>query len=362
MGANPMTRGDEIPTEWTMVDRLVPVDLSNIDDKGMKGVVMLGVALGWNLRQVRGAPAQLISRDGLTRNIPTDTGVRQSVFWSLIANIVSHSHGKLPTSELIDLIVKESGMSRAHAQALKSRVTHLSKHDVNTLVIADESDDDELEFMEELPEPELEEAVLQPELVPEAEKPQPEPEASAIALEPQTEVIDGKEYLVRVEPTLNHMGDGNQYLSPLMETVIRQLVDGGDEQITYRCMICGLEYPSKRGVGSHYQRHVQAGEAEPTAAARKIVVNKVEGYTPQEVHLPRQDIRAELRRLRKIVADVQKAVGQDSIKEAERRVMVAERKLADALAENEKLKAANDALEQNLSTVYDLLGELRKPR
>jgi hypothetical protein len=338
-----VSRDDTIPVEWEMVDRTVPVDLSNIGDKGMKGAVMLAVALGWNLHQRRGAPAQLKSRQGLTRNIPTDTGVRQSVFWSIIASILSHSDGKLPSPHLIEQIVKQTGMSKTHAQVLTSR----------TAIIMGGG-----KVEEEEPEPE----------------PEPEPDPMALPTPEQIKEIFGEPTPVattpvvaefvpteRTEPTLNHQGDGKQYISEIMVTVIRQLEADGDEQITYRCAVCGLEYETKRGVGAHYQRHVQAGEAESTSGKPRTTVNVIPNYQPTEVHVNRGGATAEVRRLQRILADVRKAVGQDEIKNAERQVMVAQRKITEVEKENERLVERNRSLEQSLNTLHDLLGEIREP-
>ena len=69
----------------------------------------------------------------------------------------------------------------------------------------------------------------------------------------------------------------------------------------------------------------------------------------------------ELRRLRQILADVQRAVGQDAVKEAERRAMVAERKYESAMAELTDLREQYDSLQRSLDTFQELFGELRKP-
>jgi len=338
-----MARGDAAERlgklEWKMIDRLKPVDLSNIADKGMKGAVMLAVAMGWNLIQREGQPAQLVSREGLRRNIPTDTGVRQSVFWSQIASILSHSDGNLPTPELIEQIVKQTGMSRAHAHVLKSRTALIAAGtDVDP---DDQPDEEELSDQGEQTEDEAEDTD-------EPVSPEPEP-PSATALEvPFSE---------RVEPTLNHAGDGAQYISPVMETVIRQLVEDGDDQITYRCKVCGIEYPSKRGVGAHWQVHVKSGEAEATALLTKTIVNVVPGYVPTEVHNPREGSSlSELRRLRKIVRDVQLAVGQDALKELEQRVFVQQRKIDQLLAERDGAIARADRLASDLRSLRELIG------
>ena len=322
-----MRRTADFPDKWIMVDKLKPVDLSNIQDKGMQGIVLLAVALGWNLLQRRGAPAQLRSRQGITRSIPTDTGVRQSVFWSLLANVLGHSEGNLPTAELVTLVIKQTGMSKAHAQVLSSRVALLTSANPKTL---------------EIPEPEEEEEPI----IPVIDEP-----IVTYSVGPEVEFTPTE----RVEPTLSFAKEGEQYISEIMDTIIRQLVADGDDQITYRCKVCGLEFETKRGCGAHWQVHTRKGEAEPTAGNKRTIVNKVEGYEPTEVHTPR-DQRAELRRLARIVADVQKAVGQEAIREADQRVMVAERRVEMVTKERDEAVARAERLASDLRSLRELIG------
>jgi hypothetical protein len=291
----------------------------------MKGIAMLAVALGWNLHNRRDAPAQLKSREGMTRNLPTNTGVRQSVFWSMLASVLSHSEGKLPTPRLIDQIAKETGMSKAHAHTLAARVA-----------LVERGGDDE-------PEPEDEPIVTY-----------------TVGPEPQLEIpVSEFEPTERTEPTLNMANDGAQYISPIMDTVIRQLVQDGDEQITYRCKHCGLEFETKRGCGAHWQVHVRAGEAEATAGKTKTIVNVIPDYVPTEVHVPRTTDRVELERLRKIVKDVQLAVGQDELKQYEQRAYAQQRKIDSLTAELADLREQYDSLQRSLDTFQELFGELR---
>jgi hypothetical protein len=339
-------RDDHIPMEWTRVDRLPPVDLSNIGDRGMKGIALLAVALGWNLYHRKGAPAQIKSRSGLVRNLPTDTGVRQSVFWSMVASVLSHSDGKLPTDNLIDQIVKQSGMSQAHAQVLKTRLAQINRGTITE------------ELPEEVPPtPEMTEAEqwawLGEAMVATQEPETEEAATTPVVAEPEVEV--GAE--VRVEPTLNHAGSGDQYVSEIMETVIRRLIPEGEDQITYRCKVCGLELPSKRGVGSHYQVHVKAGEAKATAGNKRVIVNRVPDYVPSEVHTPKMVSSAELRRLQRIIADVQKAVGGGGdVEKAEQRAKAAERKAEAMQKERDDAIARAERLASDLRSLRDLIG------
>lgn len=64
----------------------------------------------------------------------------------------------------------------------------------------------------------------------------------------------------------------------------------------------------------------------------------------------------EIRRLRRIVQDVQKAVGQEAIKEAERQVMVVQRKLETVTIERDQAIARADRLAKDLQALRELIG------
>jgi hypothetical protein len=102
--------------------------------------------------------------------------------------------------------------------------------------------------------------------------------------------------------------------------------------------------------------HVKAGEAEATNNMKRTIVHVIPDYVAAEVHTPRKDMAQELRRLRRIVQDVQKAVGQDSIKDAERRIMVAERKVEVMQKERDDAIARAERLASDLRSLKDLLG------
>ena len=334
--------------KWTWVDQLKPIDTSNIQDKGMKGIAMLAVALGWNLQHRRGAPSQLKSREGMTRNLPTDTGVRQSVFWSMLASILSHSEGKLPTPRLIDEIAKVTGMSKAHAHTLAARVSLVERGGDD---LPEEEEPVEVDMTGVI--------VLEEPMVTKTGRVLTDDDVQALADEAERGYDISITPFVpteRTEPTLNMASDGAQYISPIMDTVIRQLVANGDDQITYRCKQCGLEFETKRGVGAHWQRHVQAGEAEATNNKRKMIVNVIPDYEPTEVHTPKRHAVEELRRLRKIVRDVQLAVGQDALKEYEARAFAQQRRIDALQKERDDAIKRADRLASDLRSLRELIG------
>jgi len=322
-----------------LVHSPVLIDVSFIEDPGMRAVVVLAASLEWNVVVKQSRPVTLISRDGFKHVIPTETSIKFNVFRNRVNATITHSLTAQPTLELMEHLIKQFKLGPSHARVFRAAVGEGVMDDV---VSVDDPD-------EGLPEPELGADV---ELVPE---PGPAPaldrdeEATTPVVEPFSE---------RVEPTLSTTKGGDQYESPIMETVIRQLVKDGDDQITYRCIICGLEFETKRGVGGHYGRHVAAGEAEGTSKMKKPVVNKIPDYVPTEVHAPKGTEAAELRRLRTILSEVQRAVGMDQIKDAERRVMVAQRKQAEAEAARDVANARAERLAGDLRSLRELIGGL----
>jgi len=332
--------------EPRIVHSPVLLDVSYISDRGMQAVVALANSLEWNVVVKRGRPVTLVARDGFKQQIPTDTSIRFEVFRNRVNAVITHSMTAQATPELMEHLIKQYKLDPSHARVFRAAG---GNGVMDGVVSADEPD-------EGLPEEEPDQLTTLAEAVIMAEA-----EAS-VALDGETQSVEEPAVQMRVEPTLNFAKGGEQYISEIMDTIIRQLVPDGEDQITYRCKVCGLELPTKRGIGSHWQVHVKKGEAQATAGNKRVIVNKVPDYVPTEVHNPRMVPSTELRKLQRIISDVQKAVGQDSIKESERRVMVAERKLAEMQAEVERLTKRNESLERSLSTLHDLLGEIRETK
>ena len=341
------------------VTDLKPIDVSYIKDTAMRAVVALAASCQWNIVHKPGRQVTMISRTGFKQSIPTNTSIKYGVFLNRLGAINTHSFTHLPTAELIDKLLNQYKLDASHARAFRLLV-----ESVPTEPQADE-DTDEDEFTEQ------------------GDASEDEAEGHAEEDDMHPEIPDSQlvPYSERVEPTLSLATKGQQYVSQVMETVIRRLVPNGEDQITYRCLICGLEYPSKRGVGSHWQVHVQAGEATSTVDARKNIVNVIPNYKASEVHprgepKPEFEIEVEwtppepepmtdeewepfieaiqepvfddeLTRLRDIISQVAALVSGDVARERD-----------EALAELQDLRRRFDALQQTLSTLYELLGEL----
>ncbi len=330
--------------EPVVVHSPVLIDVSGIRDPGMQAVVALAASLEWNVVAKHNKPVTLIARDGFKHVVPTDTSIRFNVFLNRVNATITHSVTAIPTPELMTRLIKQYKLGPSHARVFRAAV---DEGVVEGVVSVDNPDEHLPELLPE-EEPDETQAATERRFEAEAEK------VLEAAAEPEPE----PEMTMRVEPTLNMAGDGDQYISPIMDTIIRALVPDGEDQITYRCKVCGVEYPSKRGVGAHYQVHTKAGEAEATAGKPRTIVNKIEGYQPSEVHVSRGGATAEVRRLQAIIRDVQKAVGQGAIKEAERQVMVAQRKQAEAEAERDAALAKAERLSNDLRSLRELIGGL----
>jgi hypothetical protein len=166
-----------------------------------------------------------------------------------------------------------------------------------------------------------------------------------------------------------------------METVIRQLVPDGEDQITYRCLVCGLEFPTKRGVGGHYGGHVTRGEAEAKPEARDNAVKVVHVIPPHpdrvpepeppmiaiavapgdpfvepepepeyesEVGLPGFD---ELTRLRQVVDRIAELVGREHIEQLQERCQ-------ELTIERDAAVTRAERLASDLRTLRELIGGL----
>jgi len=304
------------------VTNIKPIDVSYIKDSGVRAIVALAASCDWNVVHRAGQMVTLISRTGHKLRFPTNTSIKFSVFASWTNGIARHSLTHLPTPELMEKLIAQYKLDTSHARVFR-------------------------------------EAVGKPEPV--------EPE------EPSAAALDEFVPTERVEPTLSQAAKNQQYVSQIMETVIRQLVPNGEEQITYRCMVCGLEFPTKRGVGGHYGGHVIRGEAEAKPEARENVIK----VTPTEVSKPEpeydidgdfdddnewrepepepeptKDVSSTIEELlRSTVATIAMLVSEDRVKEVER-------ERDEALAELQDLRQRFNALQQTLSTLYELLGEL----
>src|SRR6185436_3581558 len=75
------------------------VDVSFIDDPGMRAVVVLALSLEWNMVHKANRVLTLIARNGFKHVIPTDTSVKFNVFQNRVYATITHSMTHIPTLE-----------------------------------------------------------------------------------------------------------------------------------------------------------------------------------------------------------------------------------------------------------------------
>jgi len=321
-GTDALLKLSEDAINAIQVTNVKPIDVSYITDSGVRAIVALAASCDWNVVHRAGQMVTLISRTGHKLRLPTNTSIKFSVFASWTNGIARHSLTHLPTPELMEKLIAQYKLDASHARVFREAVG----------------------------------------------KPEPE--------EPSAAALDEFVPTERVEPTLSTAAKGLQYVSQIMETVIRQLVPHGEDQITYRCMVCGLEFQTKRAVGGHYGNHVIKGEAEakPEARDNAIRVTPTEVSKPEPEPEPAFEIEvewtppepepvamriepghieddSELTRLRDIISQVAALVSEDVIGDLRGQLAVARTELQD-------LRQKYNALQQTLSTLYELLGEL----
>lgn len=311
-----------------VVDFPVPIDITYIVDSGMRAVVALAASLEWNVLRRNDAPITLVARNGFRTQIPTDTSIKFNVFRAKVNAVFTHSITAEPTPELIERLIKQYKLDPSHAQVFRRAVA--------------------------------------------TGRPVEPEERSEVPIAPEPFVP-----IERVEETLSQETKNTWYVSPLMDTVIRQLVPQGSEQITYRCKICGLEFETKRGVGGHYQVHIQAGEAAATAGLPRTYVKPTPAATadmvverpeptldstpepePEPVESEPEPVESEptpnvdeLLELRRIVSEVGRLVGREQVEQLQER--------CDELTiERDEAVARANRLASDLRSLRELIGGL----
>lgn len=342
---NGFRKNDEIPgtdvirelvddiKNLAIVDHPVPIDITYITDSGMRAVVALAASLEWNVLKRNDAPTTIVARNGYRTQIPTDTSIKFNVFRAKVHAVFTHSITAEPTAGLIERLIKQYKLDPSHAQVIRKA------------------------FAAGRPAAPQEETPVEEPFVP-------------------TE---------RVEETLSQGTKNTWYVSPLMDTVIRQLVADGSEQITYRCKICGLEFETKRGVGGHYQVHIKAGEAtatvnlprtyvKPTPVATADTVVERPEPTPDSTSEPEpvepeptlneaiepptertfinnKPLVDELLELRRIVSEVGRLVGREQILQLQERCQ-------ELTIERDEAVTRANRLASDLRSLRELIGGL----
>ena len=206
-----------------------PLDVSDIQDKGMKALALLASNLGWTRANARGmaifhAPNQHELR------LPTNTSIRMSVYQSRLNAIMTHST-EVPTSKLVQEIIDKVKPSATHTQRLRAVVPV-----------------EQLELPVEEPTAEAEWVVLQAEQFHQAQ-----PEEFALVDGPATPVattpVVEPEQPVHKEPYIVRYGrKGGQSLYRSNFIEVWTWPDGHQ---TLNCPWCGRSFETANGVAIH---------------------------------------------------------------------------------------------------------------
>jgi hypothetical protein len=235
------------------ITSLPPLDVSDIKDAGMQGVVALATACKWNVLRKTNKPIMLRSRNGTTLAIPTDTSIRFSVFIQRLHSVARDSITVVITPELIEQIITRFKLDHDHAREFRKIVEADIPH--------------EEEPMNE-PEP-----VYQRPVPTRATRgmPMPSPDAT----------------VVEREPWVAHGSDGRQYVS---EASYRRVWSDG--AVDYECTFCGEAYLTGHACSAHFGYHVKRGER-PKQGERQYV-GEVDREWLRETHR-RKDEREQRR-------------------------------------------------------------------
>lgn len=323
----------------TLVWNVKPIDVSYIKDPGVRAIVALAASCEWNVVHRAGAMVTIISRTGRKLRLPTNTSIKFSVFTSWVNGVVLHSMTHVPTAPLMDKLIQQYKLDASHARVFRQAVSQPASEQE-----ADDSEDEEVNVTKEDVSPNV--------------APDEQPASSGVEV-----------FSERVEPTLSTAAKGQQYVSQIMETVIRRLVPDGMDQITYRCLVCGLEFPTKRGVGGHYGGHVTKGEAVAKPEARDNIIRIVPvetGKPPGEYEAVIESILAvpepvsmrieqghiesgELTKLRRIVDRIAELVGREHIEQLQERCQ-------ELTIERDEAVTRANRLASDLRSLRELIG------
>jgi hypothetical protein len=243
------------------VTDLKPVDVSAVKDDGMKALILLAVSLGWNTMHKPNQPVVITSREGIQRRIPTGTSTRASYFQSNLSAIILNSALE-PTIELMDAIIKSIKPSADLAMRLRLAVG--------------ESPQQHRERLASM-EPEPEELLLPPlgthgtivgdELIWE-EPPEPHVRPSRQHRGSLVGPADGGDHGAMSEQRTHlaksslHQNKDGTWRAKVYESNTADERLWEDGYVDFVCKVCGLAFATSRGVGSHKQMHIVAGEAE----------------------------------------------------------------------------------------------------
>lgn len=232
------------------------LDVSIVQDDGMKALLLLANSLGWNIHHKHNQPVVITSRAGIQRRLPTTTQVRASYFQSNLSAIVLHSTLE-PTIELMESIIGIIKPNQDIARRLRLAVGESPQQHRERLMNA-EIDPEEL-----LMTPAETVVITWDEPPPVVEK------VRSTNTHPSKAIgtdgpADGQGHgaVKSVEPFLAkaHIHGSKAMAYESESAKLRTWTDGYQDFV---CTICGKAYRTSKGVGSHRQVHIRAGEAAP---------------------------------------------------------------------------------------------------
>jgi hypothetical protein len=339
------------------VTKMMPIDVSAVKDSGMQSLIILAHSLGWNVMQKHNTPVVITARDGVQKRLPTNTSIRMGVFQSALSTIMAHSIDKVPTIELVDAIITEVKPSVDHARRMRLAVGESpAEHRARVAAIEAESkgprEPEPLTQRIEIPAMEW------------AEPPNETPaeNGAAPAAPDFTIPVDGEDHgkLISQKPYMAHHHATREGVVHTYQS------DTSDERVwedgfkDYVCQFCGAAFATPKGVGSHRQTHIKAGELPkdvPPAFARTDVRGVETGWKPttqrSDKGVPRKKELA--------VPDVSEATTLDLIRQIVAAELIEElehlRKQNVMLAQGiEELGAENAQLKKDWNALKELIG------
>jgi hypothetical protein len=233
------------------------IDVSGVRDSGMQALVLLARSLDWNVMQKVNNPVVITSRSGVQRRIPTNTSIRMSVFQTHLSAIMLHSTLE-GTVELMDQIIKATKPNREQANRLRLAVGQsVQEHRRQTEDAAIPPAVDQQGPLTQNIEIQWEEPPMT-ETVKTIEERKPTVLGQIVHGAPVGVAADGKDHgrLKSKKPflaTINKTGKGGFVYES--KSSFERIWDDG--YYDYECMVCGVGYPTPKGVGSHRQTHVK---------------------------------------------------------------------------------------------------------
>lgn len=271
------------------VTKMMPIDVSVVKDSGMQSLIILAHSLGWNVMQKHNTPVVITARDGVQKRLPTNTSIRMGVFQSALSTIMAHSIDKVPTIELVDAIIAEVKPSVDHARRMRlavgeSPAEHRARVAAHEAEAKDSREPQPLTTRISIPEGAWASTIEEAIGIDGIEWGDP-PEETPVADGAAHAAADGNEHgtIISEKPYMAHHHATREGVVRTYQSDTSNERVWSDGFVDYTCQHCGVPYTTPKGVGSHRQVHVRAGELPkdaPPAWQRTDVKGVETGWTP----------------------------------------------------------------------------------